>query len=327
MMRVMGGSREGGSRTRSPRLALRIVCLAAGSLAALAAACATPLPGRPGGPTPGGPTATTTPDIPPTTMFGTPPPPGRFVGVGDDGVLATVDRGSGERVAELARSGAPGLGGTIAGVTVSPDGGTAWFDTRHPGGAGRIYQVPTDGSAPPIQVATGTFPEVDPAGQRLAFVADGAVAVHGIVTDEAQRWPVTGRVTGLAWTTDGTGLLWVRDGTELVWLDRDAGAEPRVVATAAAGETFRLPLGALRDGGAATVLATTGPRDTTPEVLVVTLDGGVVDRRPDTLGVALDRSYDATASWGIRTTVSRTVRWSGAGGVVTAATGYVAADW
>jgi hypothetical protein len=318
----MGGLRARGERAGSRRLAAGIVCLTVGSVAV--AACATPPGGPPGA---GGPPATTVPDTPPTTRFGTPPPPGRFVGVGDDGVLATVGRDTGERITELARSGAPGHGGPIAGVTVAPDGGTAWFDTRPPGGPGRIHQVPTDGSAPATQVATGTFPEVDPAGERLAFVGEGAVVVHGIVTDEAQQWPVSGRVTDLAWTTDGTGLLWVRDGRELMWLDRDAGTDPQVVATVAgAGEVLRLPLGSLRDGGVVTVLVTTGRHDPSPERLVVGLDGEVT-REPDGLGVALDRSYDASGSWGLRTTVSHTVRWTGAGGVITAATGYVAADW
>lgn len=264
-------------------------------------------------------------------MWGTPPPPGNFVGVGDDGVLATVSAGSGERVAELARGRPPGQDGqdgrTIAGVTVSPDGATAWFDTRRPGAPGRIYQVPTDGSAPATQVATGTFPEVDPAGGRLAFVGQGAVVVHGIVTDQEQRWPVTGQVSDLAWATDGTGLLWIRDQTELVWLDVDGDAEPQVVATADEGEMLRLPLGALRDDALVTVVATTGPRDPAPQRLVVTLDGGVVSRAPDGLGLPLDRSYDASTWWGLRTTVSHTVRWTGSGGIGTIGHGYVAADW
>lgn len=339
MLRITGGTRARGGRDRRPRLARGIIGSAvAGTVAAAVVVIATPPAGSagPAGPatSPGapaeavpvtGPTATTAPDGPATTMFGTPPPPGAYVGVGEDGVLATVSASTGERIAELARGRPPGQGGrAIAGVTVSPDGATAWYDTRRPGAPGRIYQVPTDGSAPAVQVATGTFPEVDPAGQRLAFVGQGAVVVHGIDTDEEERWPVSGQVSDLTWATDGSGMYWIRDRTELVWLDRAGGAEPRVVATADPGERFHLPL-----GGAATVnvVATTGPKDPAPQRVVISNDGGVQDRFPDSLGVALDRSYEATGSWGLRTTVSRTVRWSGSGGIGTIGHGYVAADW
>lgn len=260
-------------------------------------------------------------------MWGTPPLPGELVAVGEDGVLAVVGTWTGERVRELAAEAPRGSGRpTIGGVTVSPNGDTVWFDVRRRGAPGEIYQLPTDGSGSPSQVATGTFPDVDPAGARLAFVADGAVVVHGIITDEEERWPVTGRVTDLAWTTDGADLLWVRNGTELVWLDRDTGADPQVVTTVSPGETLRLPLGALGNGSVVNAIVTSGPDDPTPERLTVGIDIPA-ERAPDGMGGARDRAFNATGHWGLRVTGDGTIRWSGSGGIGTVARDYVAADF
>jgi hypothetical protein len=328
MLWVTGGPHRREGRVRSRLVALGGTSVIALGLAAIAA-CAVgvqpsePPPEGPGGWTP----PSTAPDSPATTRWGTPPTPGQLVAVGTDGVLAVVQTFGGERVRELARSGRPGPGQRVIG-DVTRSAGTAWFDTRNrSGGAGRIYQVPTDGSAPPTQVATGTSPEVDPSGGRLAFVSDGAVVVHGVITDDEERFPTTGRVTDLMWTTDGNDLLWVRNGTELVWLDRDGGGEPQVLATAGPGETLRRPLGQLQPYGTVNVAVGTGPRDQTPERLSVRLDAPDPSRDPDTLGWPLDRSYDASAEWGLRVTASHTVRWSGSGGVGTIASGYRAADF
>jgi hypothetical protein len=324
MLHLMGGSevrRDVRRAAQAAKLAGLAVLTAMGVVACAAVA-------QPGGPPGGGgppPSSTTVPDSPATTMWGTPELPQQLVAVGDDGALVMVDTGTGERVVELA--GPDGPGRAIRGVSLATDGATAYFDTRGAHGRdGLIYQVPTDGSAEPVQVATGTYPEVSPSGAQLAFVGQGEVAVHGIITDEVLSWPQTGRITDLSWTPDGTGLLWVRDRTELVWLDIDAAAEPQVVATVAAGERLQLPLGNLRNAYTVTVLVNSGLHDPTPERMMVTLDSEPT-RGPDGMGLALDRSYHSSEYWGIRVTISHTIRWSGSGGVGTITAGYTAADF
>lgn len=276
----------------------------------------------------GGPPTTTVPDAPPTTLYGTPPLPDQLVAVGEDGMLAVVDRTTGERLVELAHGAYVGGGRRPIGrVRVSPEGDTAWFDTRRGRiDQGKIYRVPTDGSADPVEVGSGAFPDVSPSGSQLAFARTGMVVVQGIVTDEELSWPEPAQITDLAWTTDGTGLLWVRNRTELVWLDIADDAEPQVVAAAGAGEVLSVPLGDLRNGRAATVLVSRGEYDRTAERMVVRL-GSEPTRSADPLGAALDRSYDSEGRWGIRVTSRRTIRWSGSGGIGTVATGYISADW
>jgi hypothetical protein len=292
---------------------------------ATAVACVTA--GQPTAPPPTESGTTTVTDGYATTMWGAAPLPGEIVAVGDDGVLAVVATNSGERTAELARFGRPGRGRpAIAGVTVAPDGDTAWFDVRRsPGDIGRIYHVPTDGSSPAVQVASGSYPDIDPTGELLAFAAQGAIEVHGVTTDVVERFPATGRLTHVAWTRDGNDLVWIRNGVELVWLDRDGGGSPRVVARAGPGETLRFPLGQLSPGSVS-VAVSTGPDDLTTEFLGVELDGEPT-RRPDTLGWPLDRSFSPTWEWGLRVTDLHRIRWSGSGGVGTVAEGYIAADF
>lgn len=316
----MGGSGTLCDRRRRARTAV----VAGLSVLAAIGAVACTAKGLPGGRPP----TTTVPDAPATTLFGTPPLPDQLVAVGDDGVLAVVDRETGDRLAELAHGAALGSDKRpIRGVSVSPEGDMAWFDTRGRWGrGGRIYQVPTDGSADPVQVASGTYPEVSPSGAQLAFVGEGAVAVHGIITDEALSWPQTGRITDLAWTVDGTGLLWVRNGTELVWLDIAGEAEPQVIATVGAGESLSLPGGRLDLGRSVSVQVSRGRHDPAPDTMVIRLDIEPT-RFPAPLGRWLDRSSDDSGWWALVVTGSHTIRWTGSGGIGTIATGYTAADW
>lgn len=284
--------------------------------------------GLPGPGRPGTPSTTTVPDAPATTLYGTPPLPDQLVAVGEDGVLAVVDRTTGERLAELADGESLGRGRhAIRRVRVSPEGDTAWFDARsRHGGHGRIYRVPTDGSADPVQVASGTYPDVSPSGSQLAFVRNGAVVVQGIVTDEELSWPQTGRITDLAWSIDG-GLLWVRNGKELVWLDNVEDAGPQVVATAERGERLSLPVGGrFRDYGPASVLVSRGRHDPAPDAIVLR-QGSEPTRNPATFGQQLDRSGHHTGWWSLVVTGGHTIRWSGSGGIGTIATGYTSADW
>lgn len=316
----MGGSgsrRDRRSRTRTAVVAGLSVLAAIGAVACTA-----------GGLPAGRPPTTTVPDAPATTLYGTPPLPDQLVAVGDDGVLAVVHSGTGDRLVELAHGAAPGSHKrSIRGVSVSPEGDTAWFDTRgRRPGSGRIYQVPTDGSAEPVQVASGTYPAVSPSGSQLAFVGEGAVVVHGIVTDEALSWPQTGRITDLAWTTDGTGLLWVRNRTELVWLDIAGDAEPQVVATVAARESLSLPRGTLHDSGSVSVLVSRGRYDPASDRLAIRL-GIEPTRSPERFGRLLDRSADQSGWWGLYVTGDHTIRWTGSGGIGTIASGYIAARY
>jgi hypothetical protein len=300
-----------------------------------------PLPGGPGGaPTacasgsgPGGgdplPTSpTSVPEIPATTIFGTPERPDPIVAVGTDGAVVTLDPASGERTDELAP--APSAG-AVVGVTLSADGATAWFDTCQRDGAGAVYQVPIDGSAPAQRVATGASPEAAPAGDRLAYLAGRSIVVRDLATGVERRWTDTtggGPLTWLAWVGDGTELVWVRGGTQLVRLDPDAAdAQPVAVpgATAGGGEVLYATLG-LR-GGLATVLVGSGVGDTSPDRLVVTADGAVSRAADGLTGGARDRAWDASSQWGLRADAYGNLRWSVGGGTGLITTGYTAADW
>jgi len=293
------------------------VCVTALVLAsgALVAACRTggdPVdPGQPASTS-----STSTPEIPATTMPGTPSRPSPLVAVGDDGALVILQNQTGERLRELA---GPAVG-DIVGVTVSSDTATVWFDAD-----GTIYEVAVDGSGDPRPVATGTSPEASTDGTALAYADGATVAVRDLATGDDRTWTDSGSVTSLAWTADGRDLAWVRDGTQLVHLDVDGGAGPRVVAAAMAGEQLWSTLAS--PGGLASVMVGSGPDDTDPERITVG-PGTAVDRSPDsTGGGALDRAWDRSLAWGLRTDAWHVVRWSVGGGTGAIARGYTAADW
>jgi hypothetical protein len=278
----------------------------------------------PGTPVPGGelPTSpTTVPEAPATTMPGTPWRPSPIVAVGADGAVVVLDSTTGERTVELAPVPASGA---VVGVTLSPDGDTAWFDVCRPGRPGSIYVVPTDGSAPARRVATGSYPEVSPTGDRLAYIAGRSVVVWDLATGTERRWADsgTGRLAWLAWTGDG-GLVWVRGESQLVLLAVDTpGAEPRAVPGAVAGPG-EVMYATLRSS----VLVGDGPDDPT----VDRIDVGAFDtvsRRPDTGNAGgRDRAFDASGQWGLRTDAYGNIVWSVGGGVGLVAEDYVAADW
>jgi hypothetical protein len=279
-----------------------------------------------GGPPPTSPT--TVPEIPATTMVGTPARPQPIVAVGTDGAVVTLDAGSGERTGGLAP---PPRSGAVVGVTLSADRATAWYDTCRAGGAGSIYQVAVDGSGPARRVATGTSPEASPTGNRLAYLAGSSVVVRDLATGTERRWTDPagpGRLSWLAWAGDGTELVWVRGGTQLIRLDVDAaGAQPVAVAGAAAGKdevlyaTLRLPY------GLATLLVGEGVGDTSPDRIVVQPDGSVTRSTDPLTGGARDRAWDASAQWGLRADAYGNLRWSVGGGTGLIVTGYTAADW
>jgi hypothetical protein len=296
-----------------------------GALAAMVVACSLTL-GHGSGTGGTEPTTTwSTPEIPATTLLGTPPQPTPLIAVGEDGSLVTVDAATGQRTGVLATGESTA---EIAGVTLSADRSTVWFDVCCEQ-AWAIHEVPLDGSSAPEQIASGSWPEASPTGTRLAYLAGDDVVVRNLVTDQEQRWAtVGGAPSALAWVGDGTDLVWVQGGRRLAHLDVDAaGARPQVVPGAAvhAGEVLFAPL--RTPSGVATVMAGDGPDDPTADRIVVAQDL-TATRQPDPLGGgARDRAWDATQQWGLRTDADGSLRWSVGGGTGLIAGGYVAADW
>jgi hypothetical protein len=272
-------------------------------------------PGGPGGP--GASTSTTVPEIPATTMHGTPPRPSPLVAVGEDGAVVVLDGGT--RVRTLA-SGATG------GVTLSADRTTAWFES-----AGTLLSVPVDGSAPARPIVAGSSPEASPSGARLAYVSGSAVVVRDLATGTGteRRWTVAGGpLSSLAWSGDGTSLVWVRAGTQLMHVAVDApAARPQAVPGAVAGPGEQLFATLGLPSGLATVLVGAGPTDGDPHRITVAADLSTTRSTDPLSGGARDRAFDTAWAWGLRTDSHGNVRWSVGGGTGLVATGYTAADW
>lgn len=320
-------------------VALGAALLVGGPL--LAAACGPGAPGVGGavGPPPcGGPTttipgpSTTVPEVPATTMPGTPGRPGPMVAIRADGAVVTLNAGSGEQIRELAPIPGPGSAAAPAIVTLSADGKTAWYDVRpcrpRPDAGSRIYQVPVDGSARPRAVATGTWPEADPTGGRLAYVAGNAVVVRDLATGAERRWTDAGarRLDWLGWAADDM-LFWVRDRTQFVVLDMSVpDARPQAAPLAVAGPGEQL-YATLAGGGIATMMAGKGIHDTDPDRLTVWPDLSVQRYDEPMVGGARDRSWDGSRQWGLRVDASGNIRWSVGGGQGLIAPGYLSADW
>ena len=294
----------------------------------LPASCASGSGPGGGGPPPTSPT--TVPEIPATTMWGTPSRPTPIVAVGTDGAVVTLDAQDGERIGELAPAPASSSG-AVVGVTLSADRTTAWFDTCQSGGVGTIYQVPVDGSATARRVATGSSPEASPTGEQLAYLAGRSVVARDLATGTERRWTDTtgrGRLTSLAWAGDGTELVWVSGGKQLVRLDVDApGAQPQAVPGAVAGEgevlyaTLRSPY------GLASLMVGSGVADTAPHRMTVAADGAVTRSPTSAAGGARDRALDDSGHWGLWADAYTNLRWSVGGGAGLITTGYTAADW
>jgi len=138
-------------------------------------------------------------------------------------------------------------------LSFSPDGRTLFFALRE---AGRIeplstnldiFQTPTDGSAPPINLtdandATDTLPTVSPDGRTLAYVA---MARPGYESDRQVlmlRDLATGRVRPLtqAWDRSVGSIEWAKDGRSLLVTAGDTLEEPVFQIDAASGRVTRL---------------------------------------------------------------------------------------
>jgi hypothetical protein len=279
-----------------------------------------------GGPPPTSPT--TVPEVPATTMWGTPSRPSPIVAVGTDGAVVALDANDGERIRELAP--AP-TSGAVVGVTLSADRTTAWFDTCQRGGPGTVYQVPVDGSAEPSRVATGSYPEASPTGEQLAYLAGRSVVVRDLATGTERRWTDTtgrGRLTWLAWASDGTELVWVRGGKQLVRLDTDApGAQPQAVPDAVAGEGEVLYATLGMQYGLANMVVGSGVADTAPHRMSVAADGTVTRSASSWEGGVRDWAGEPSGHWGLWADAYANLRWSVGGGTGLAAAGYTAADW
>jgi hypothetical protein len=304
-----------------PRARLGLVAAVLAGAAGLGLAACGPAPG------PGGPGTTTTtfsvPESPATTLPGTPSRPAPLVAADEDGSVVVLSAdGAVVRTLVPAQAGA-----TTTGVTVSPDGATAWVARSVP--APGIWRVPTDGSAAATQVATGTSPEAGPDGASLAYADGHEVVIRTLAGGAERRWAAGGPVTGLSWAGDGRQVLAVRGGTQLVRVDPAApggGAVTPVAGVAAgAGETLFVPLGL--SGGLGTVLVGTGTTDPVPDRFVVLADGSVTRGADPTTGGARDRATDRSFQWGLRTDSYGNVRWSVGGGTGLVARGYTAADW
>ena len=301
-----------GFQRLGPVLASVSVLVAVGTLAA----CGPVGPGGPGGGGPGG-SSTTVPEIPATTMFGTPPRPSPLVAVGEDGAVVVLDSAGGTRLRTLAT-------GATGGITLSADRTTAWFEA-----AGTILSVPVDGSSPARPLVAGTSPEASPAGARLAHISGNTVVVRDLATATERRWTVPGGpLSSLAWSGDGASLVWVRGGTQLMYVAVDTpGAQPRPVPGAVAGPGEQLFATLGLPSGLATVLAGRGPTDGDPFRITVGADLSVTRSADALSGGARDRAFDTAWAWGLRTDSHGNVRWSVGGGTGLVATSYTAADW
>lgn len=120
-------------------------------------------------------------DGPDTTVASTAtssPRPETFLAVRDHGTdLVVVETATGEvrrTLVDLGPSAAPDdddpIGSSsIDGLTVSPDGKTAWYSTGPEPAPGNLYRISTEGGEPEF-IANGMHPQVSPDGLYLAWV-------------------------------------------------------------------------------------------------------------------------------------------------------------
>jgi hypothetical protein len=249
-------------------------------------------------------------------------PPTVIVAVTVDGRVVALDLAPGAVPRQLADLGDPrstppeGPGpNQVTQVSVTPDGTRAFYDECCEPASGAIYEVPTDGSSPPVLVGPGLGPAVSPDGRSLAFTAVDAVVVRDLATgaektftDPAYRdAPLAGDV---AWSLDGQRLYYpwrVVDGdrtrTWVVEVDVAAGGTPRPIGFA---DTFLTDPLALDDGLRVSLLtravrADGQPGDQDGEVVLTPddLPPGVTVA-PEAAGGSMtgvrDRNYDSRSS-------------------------------
>lgn len=273
---------------------------------------------------PGPSASTSVPEVPATTVPGTPQRPAPLVAVNADGAVVVVDGGTGA----VTRTLAPAAGGVSGGVTLSADKATAYFDRLASGGMPTIYAVPTDGSAAPTVLAAGASPDAHPTGTKLAYLTTTQVIVLDTATGTQQAWSSGGPGSSLTWAADGTRLMWVRDQTQLMSLNPAAGAQPRVVTGGEAdpGEKIYATLGG-SGYVVGSAIVSSGPADTSVARMTLYSDQ-TVDRLPTEENAGYrDRAVDASGHWGLRVDALGNLRWSVGGGTGLVATGYRFADW
>ena len=288
----------------------------AGALPALAAACA---PGDAPGPSAG----TSVPEVPATTVPGTPPFP-RTVAVRDDHAVVIVNRDG-----TVARTLVPAGGTPIGGVTLSADGRTAYYDQVN-GSALTVYQVPTDGSGAPQAYAQGGSPEASATGNEVAYLTTTQVVVRDNAAGTQRAWALPGPASNLAWTSNGAKLLWVQGQAQLMTLDvgAGAGARPQAVPGAAAGPGEKLYAilggdGAYRVGSG---YIGAGLNDTSV-ARVDAVGDGTVQKAPVSEDAGYrDRAVDASGHWSIRVDALHNLRWAVGGGTGLVGKGYLFAD-
>jgi dipeptidyl aminopeptidase/acylaminoacyl peptidase len=138
-------------------------------------------------------------------------------------------------------------------LSFSPDGRTLIFALRE---AGRIealstnldiFQAPTDGSAPPINLtdandATDTLPTVSPDGRTLAYVAMARPGYESDRTVLMLRDLATGQVRPLtqSWDRSVGSIEWAKDGRSILVTAEDTLETPVFRIDAVSGQVTRL---------------------------------------------------------------------------------------
>ena len=138
-------------------------------------------------------------------------------------------------------------------IAFSPDGRTVYFALRE---AGRIeakstnldiFQVPSDGSAPPINLtdandATDTLPTVSPDGRTLAYVAMARPTYEADRQVLQLRDLATGKTRAITqnWDRSVDSIEWSRDGRSLLVTSGDTLEQPVFRIDAATGKVTRL---------------------------------------------------------------------------------------
>lgn len=157
----------------------------------------------------------------PTTTIEPGGVPARWVGHDEEHRLVVVDTDSGEALRVLEtfddadvfteETGEPLAAGSFLGdITVSPDGGTVYWERCCEPAPGVIFRAPVDGGEPE-QVTLGAFPALSPDGSQLAVVELQWITVVDLATGDARRFTAGGdrgpsALANPAWSPDGATL-------------------------------------------------------------------------------------------------------------------------